>query len=161
MSTSCATRRCGQIEFGQVHQEVRSSLSGDLYSQVDTLVSTQDRLDEVESALKPIDDNRCYRWSPLQLEIDLLSGYENLTCFIGTVRDAKAVEVPKGGLMFTGSAGQTVIGVFVLNADAAAAQATLEVTDYPNPDSEYEGSLVMRMVKSMLRRMIYSPSRNH
>ena len=29
-------------------KEVRSSLSGDLYSQVDTLVSTQDRLDEVE-----------------------------------------------------------------------------------------------------------------
>ena len=49
--------------------------------------------------------------------------------------------------MFTGSAGkQTVIGVFVLNADAAAAQATLEVAGFtPTPIPEYEGSLVMRM----------------
>ena len=130
-------------------KEVRSSLSGDLYSQVDTLVSTQDRLDEVESALKALSDEQSMlsMVAPLKLEIDLLSGYENLTCFIGTVRDAKAVEVPKGGLMFTGSAGkQTVIGVFVLNADAAAAQATLEVAGFtPTPIPEYEGSLVMRM----------------
>lgn len=130
-------------------KEVRSSLSGDLYSQVDTLVSTQDRLDEVESALKALSDEQSMlsMVAPLKLEIDLLSGYENLTCFIGTVRDAKAVEVPKGGLMFTGSAGkQTVIGVFVLNADAAAAQATLEVAGFtPTPVPEYEGSLVMRM----------------
>ena len=85
--------------------------------------------------------------APLKLEIDLLSGYDNLTCFVGTVRDAKAVEVPNGGLMFTGIAGkQTVIGVFVLNDDAAAAQSSLEAAGFsPTPIPEYDGSLVMRM----------------
>ena len=129
--------------------DVRSSLSGDLYSQVDTLVSTQDRLDEVESGLKALSDEQSMlsMVAPLKLEIDLLSGYENLTCFVGTVRDAKAVEVPNGGLMFTGIAGkQTVIGVFVLNEDAAAAQSSLESAGFsPTPIPEYDGSLVMRM----------------
>ena len=129
--------------------DVRSSLSGDLYSQVDTLVSTQDRLDEVESGLKALSDEQSMlsMVAPLKLEIDLLSGYENLTCFVGTVRDAKAVEVPNGGLMFTGIAGkQTVIGVFVLNDDAAAAQSSLESAGFsPTPIPEYDGSLVMRM----------------
>ena len=49
--------------------------------------------------------------------------------------------------MFTGSAGkQTVIGVFVLNDDAAAAQSSLEAAGFsPTPIPEYDGSLVMRM----------------
>ena len=118
-------------------EDTRSSLSGDLYSQVDTLVSTQDRLDEVESDLKALSDEQSMlsMVAPLKLEIDLLSGYENLTCFVGTVRDAKAVEVPNGGLIFTGIAGKkTVIGVFVLNDDAAAAQSSLESAGFsPTP----------------------------
>ena len=37
----------------------------------------------------------------------------------------------QGGLMFTGIAGkQTVIGVFVLNDDAAAAQSSLEAAGF-------------------------------
>ena len=129
-------------------EDVRSSLSGDLYSQVDNLVSTQNRLDEVESGLKALSDEQSMlsMVAPLKLEIDLLSGYDSLTCFVGTVRDVKAVEVPNGGLMFTGTAGkQTVIGVFVLNDDAAAAQSSLEAAGFsPTPIPEYDGSLVMR-----------------
>ena len=56
-------------------EDVRSSLSGDLYSQVDTLVSTQNRLDEVESGLKALSDEQSMlsMVAPLILEIDLVS----------------------------------------------------------------------------------------
>ena len=130
-------------------QDVRTSLSGNLYDEVETLVSTQERLDEVESNLKVLADEESIlsMVAPLKLDIDLLSGYNHLTCFIGTVRDVQAVEVPNGGLMFTGNVGKkTVVGVFVLNEDASAAQSSLEGAGFsPTPVPEYDGSIDMRI----------------
>ena len=130
-------------------QDVRTSLSGNLYDEVETLVSTQERLDEVESNLKVLADEESIlsMVAPLKLDIDLLSGYNHLTCFIGTVRDVQAVEVPNGGLMFTGNVGKkTVVGVFVLNEDASEAQSSLEGAGFsPTPVPEYDGSIDMRI----------------
>ncbi len=63
---------------------IREALSGDLHSQVDSLLSDNDRLAEISSALESLEDEEqsLQMVAPLNADVDLLGGFESLTTFV-------------------------------------------------------------------------------
>jgi len=130
--------------------ETRAALSGDLHEQVDALLAENDRRSEIESKLISLSEESAalQMVAPLNTDLDLLDGFESLTSFVGTVRDATAASAAaKGGLFLSGNAGKkTVIGVFVRNEDAKDAQSALEAAGFSAlPIPECDGSVSSRM----------------
>ncbi len=110
-------------------EEVRATISGDLNEQIDVLMSTRTRIDEIEASLNSLseEESMLSMVEPLGLDIDLLGGYKSLTCFVGTVSDISSVSPPDDGYMVHGAVGKKkVIGVFVRNEDSAEAQENLD-----------------------------------
>ena len=130
--------------------ETRAALSGDLHERVDTLLAENDRRSEIESKLVSLSEESTalQMVAPLKTDLDLLDGFESLTTFVGTVRDAAAARgAAKEGLFLSGNAGKkTVVGVFVRNEDAKEAQSALEAAGFSAlPIPECEGSVSSRM----------------
>ena len=130
--------------------EIRAALSGDLHEQVDALLADNDRRSEIESKLISLSDESTalQMVAPLNTDLDLLDGFESLTSFVGTIRDATAArDAAKGGLFLSGNAGKkTVIGVFVRNEDGKDTQSALEAAGFSAlPIPECEGSVSSRM----------------
>ena len=130
--------------------ETRAALSGDLHERVETLLAENDRRSEIESKLISLSEESTalQMVAPLKTDLDLLDGFESLTTFVGTVRDAAAArDAAKEGLFLSGNAGKkTVVGVFVRNEDAKEAQSALEAAGFSAlPIPECEGSVSSRM----------------
>ena len=99
--------------------KVRSELDGELSEAVESLLEKSTRLDVVENSLSSsIEEEGILQLiSSINLDAELLSGYSELSSFVGTVTD---LEVAKGitqdSLFFHGISNKTkVIAVFVKN----------------------------------------------
>ena len=130
--------------------EIRAALSGDLHDQVNTLLAENDRLSEIEVRLGSLSEESAalQMVAPLNTDLDLLDGFESLTSFVGTVRDAGAARnAAKGGLFLSGNAGKkTIVGIFVRNEGAKDTQSELEAAGFSAlPIPECEGSVSSRM----------------
>ena len=115
-------------------QYVRDSLGSDLTANVEVLLKKSSRLDEVENSLASLSEegNLLSMIAPLNIDIDLLSGFQNLTSFVGTVSDLTVAEIAGDkGLFFSCIAEkQQVVAVFVKNEDAIDVQSTLDAAGF-------------------------------
>ncbi len=132
-------------------EPVREQLRNDLPDLVEEMVTRADRIDAIESELSDIDAEReaLEQLQPLGLDLDMLTGYESLSVFVGTVKDAQAAKTAaKGGIIFTAGVKPTVVAAFCENDSAATLQSGLEDVDFNVlAVPEGEGSIDARLVE--------------
>jgi len=96
---------------------VRSSLSNDIPSLIDDLLDKKARLDTVNLEISSLNEESSILSliSPLNLDVDLLDGYENLTSFVGLVDDISFTQsLPPECLSFTSkNSKQKIVAVFI------------------------------------------------
>ena len=113
---------------------VRKSIDQGLEDKVDTLLGDLSRMDEIENSISSQSEEESVLslLSPLGIAIELLSGYESITSFVGTVDDLKAAEAAAGNGMFvSGTSGKSnVVAVFVRNDDADSVSSALSEAGY-------------------------------
>jgi len=108
---------------------VRQQLGGDLATLVDEIISLSDRIESIDSDLsaKGEEESALSLFSPLDIDLELLSGYDSLTTFTGTVKDAAAAKASAGdGISFVVAGKPTVAAVFCKNDAASEVQTALE-----------------------------------
>ena len=130
-------------------ESVRGKLQGDMPDLVVEMVSCADRIAAIDSELSDI-DAECESLEllrPLGLDLDLLSGYESLTVFVGTTKDAESVKAAaKGGIVFSSGVKPTVVAVFCESESSSAVQSGLEDAGFaPLAVPEGEGEIATRM----------------
>ena len=100
-------------------EKVRSELDGELSEAVESLLEKSARLDVVENSLSSsIEEEGILQLiSSINLDAELLSGYSQLSSFVGTVTDLEAAKgITQDSLFFHGLSNKTkVIAVFVKN----------------------------------------------
>ena len=103
-------------------KKVRSELENNLSEAVEHLLDKSTRLDSVENSLSSLEEEAAVLEliSSIDLDVELLSGYSELSSFVGTVNDLEmAKEITKNSLFFSGVSKKTkVIAVFVRNSDS-------------------------------------------
>ena len=108
---------------------VRKSIDDGLEGKVDSLLGDLSRMDEIENSISSQSEEESVLslLSPLGIDIELLSGYESITSFVGTVDDIKAAQAAAGdGMFVSGTSGKTdVVAVFVKNEDADSVSSAL------------------------------------
>ena len=108
---------------------VRKSIDEGLEAKVDSLLGDLSRMDEIENSISSQSEEESVLslLSPLGIDIELLSGYESITSFVGTVDDVKAAQAAAGdGMFVSGTSGKTdVVAVFVKNEDADSVSSAL------------------------------------
>ncbi|HIH79613.1 MAG TPA: hypothetical protein HA303_00150, partial [Candidatus Thalassarchaeaceae archaeon] len=105
---------------------VRKSLDGELPEKVDSLLSHMSRIDEIDTVVtsKSEEEATLGAISPLEIDVELLTGYSSLTSFIGTVNDVNAAKAAAANGIFID--GGDVIAVFVKNEDASETSSALQ-----------------------------------
>ena len=108
---------------------VRKSIDEGLEAKVDSLLGDLSRMDEIENSISSQSEEESVLslLSPLGIDIELLSGYESITSFVGTVDDVKAAQAAAGdGMFVSGTSGKNdVVAVFVKNEDADSVSSAL------------------------------------
>ena len=109
--------------------KVRSELDNSLPSAVESLLEKSTRLDLVDNQLSSLREDKAFLEliSSLGLDVELLSGYDNIASFIGTVNDLDPLKsIDKDTLLFTGYSKKTnVVALFVKNSDSSTIQSIL------------------------------------
>ena len=109
--------------------KVRSELDNSLPSAVESLLEKSTRLDLVDNQLSSLREDKAFLEliSSLGLDVELLSGYDNIASFIGTVNDLDPLKsIDKDTLLFTGYSKKTnVVALFVKNIDSSTIQSIL------------------------------------
>ena len=130
-------------------EPVRGKLQGDLPDLVVEMVRCADRISAIDSELSNIDAESAALelLRPLGLDLDLLSGYESLTVFVGTTKAPQAIKAAaRGGIVFTAGAKPTVVAAFCENDSAPAVQSSLEDAGFvPLAVPEGEGEISARL----------------
>ena len=104
-------------------EPVRGKLQGDLPDLVVEMVRCADRISAIDSELSNIDAESAALelLRPLGLDLDLLSGYESLTVFVGTTKAPQAIKAAaRGGIVSTAGVKPTVVAVFCESDSAPA-----------------------------------------
>ena len=99
---------------------VRESVGSNLPEKVDTLLDNLARVDEIDAkiASQAEEESTLAMVAPLGIDIELLSGYDSITSFVGMVDDIEAAKSAAGGGIFSADSSSNVVGVFVRNEDA-------------------------------------------
>lgn len=109
--------------------KVRSELDGSLIDAVELLLEKSTKLDIAENQLSSLIEQIqvLELLSSLDIDVELLSDYDNITSFVGTVSDIDIVEnMGYDGLLFTGISNKIkVIAIFIKNKDSHHIQSKL------------------------------------
>ena len=88
---------------------VRESLGNDLPGKIDEVLNDSSRIDDLENEISSLmeEEEALSLVSPLGVDLELLSGFEAITTFVGTVENiAEAREVANHGLIIEGNDGK-------------------------------------------------------
>ncbi|MEC7700549.1 MAG: hypothetical protein VX652_01990 [Candidatus Thermoplasmatota archaeon] len=135
---------------------IRSHLGGELPSRIEVMLGHLDRADAIDSELSSMEEEEeaLELLRPLDLALSLLSGYESLTVFLGTVKDVtRAESCAPGGIVMIEGDKPTVVAVFCENGSANEVQSELAEAGFSAisvPDGE--GSIVTRQEVLAARR---------
>ncbi|SUZ89836.1 uncharacterized protein METZ01_LOCUS42690 [marine metagenome] len=135
---------------------IRSHLGGELPSRIEVMLKHLDRADAIDSELSSMEEEEgaLELLRPLDLDLSLLSGYESLTVFLGTVKDVtRAESCAPGGIVMIEGDKPTVVAVFCENDSANEVQSELAEAGFSAisvPDGE--GSIVTRQEVLAARR---------
>ena len=123
-------------------EPIRGHLDGELPSRVEMMLGHLERLDVIDSELSSMaeEGDALELLLPLDLDLDLLSGYGSLTAFVGTVKDASRAEsCAPDGLVIIEGVKPSVVAVFCKNDSSSAVQSELAEAGFaaiPIPDGE-------------------------
>tara|TARA_B100000945_G_scaffold97650_2_gene76428 strand:- start:1751 stop:3778 length:2028 start_codon:yes stop_codon:yes gene_type:complete len=128
---------------------VRESLGNDLPGKIDEVLNDSSRIDDLENEISSLmeEEEALSLVSPLGVDLELLSGFEAITTFVGTVENiAEAREVANHGLIIEGNDGKGLVAVFVRNDDAGQTSVKLEKAGFESVQiPEGEGSASDRL----------------
>ena len=137
-------------------EPIRDQLGGDLPSRIEMMLGHLDRIDLIDSELSSSgeESDSLEVLQPLDLDLDVLSGYGSLTVFVGTVKDAARAEAAaSGGLVVIEGVKPAVIALFCENASSSAVQSELAEAGFAAisaPDGE--GPIEARLEELAARR---------
>ena len=123
-------------------EPIRGHLDGELPSRVEMMLGHLERLDVIDSELSSMaeEGDALELLLPLDLDLDLLSGYGSLTAFVGTVKDASRAEsCAPDGLVIIERVKPSVVAVFCKNDSSSAVQSELAEAGFaaiPIPDEK-------------------------
>jgi len=110
-------------------QQVRSDLDSSLPDAVDLLLEKRARLDSIEDEISNLKEEEkvLELIASLDLDADLLSGYENVSSFVGTINDIDSVKkMDYHNLLFVGKSKKVnVIALFVKTEYSVKTQSLL------------------------------------
>ena len=110
-------------------KKVRSELDTSLPNAVESLLEKSTKLDSIDNQISSLTEDKIFLEliSSLGLEVELLSGYNNISSFIGTVIDLEPLKnIDYHNLLFTGSPNKVnVAALFVKNSDSGKTQSLL------------------------------------
>ena len=109
---------------------VRDSLSNELPGKIDDLLQAQSRIDELDNEISSIEEEEASleMVASLGLDIELLSGYDSLSSFVGTVTEpVQSSSLGESSMVFNSKNGkQNMVAVFVMNDKSQDANNVLE-----------------------------------
>ena len=109
-------------------EPIRDQLEGGIPSLVEVMLDNLGRIDVIDSGLSSMEEERdsLEVLQPLGLNLDVLSGYESLSVFVGTVKDvARAEAAAPNGITIIEGDKPAVAAVFCENDSASAVQSEL------------------------------------
>ena len=130
--------------------KVRDSLSAELPDKIEDLLQAQSRIDELDNDISSMDEELASleMVASLGLDIELLSGYDSLSSFVGTVTDAPQLSNLEGSSMvFNSKSGRhNLVAVFTKNDNSAEVSKALESVGFESiPIPAGEGSPSKRL----------------
>ncbi len=108
---------------------VRLKMAADLPSLVNEMLTHLDRLGEIDSELETISDEIeiLELLEPLGLDLELLSGYDSIMSFVGTIKDGPIAQGAAGeGEAFISEGKTTVVAVFCKKEHSSEVQSGLD-----------------------------------
>jgi V/A-type H+/Na+-transporting ATPase subunit I len=109
---------------------IRLKLAADLPTLVGEMLGHLDRLGEIDSELETISDEMAILelLSPLGLDLDLLSGYDSIVSFVGTIKDVAIAKAAAAGAgeAFISEGKPNVVAVFSKKEFTSAVQSSLD-----------------------------------
>ncbi len=115
-------------------EKIRSELINSLPDAVELLLEKSTRLDILENKISSLSEKKIFLEliSSLDLDVELLSGYNNISSFVGTVSDlAPLNDIEQDTLIFTGQFKKSnVLALFVKNKDSSSIQSILNVCGF-------------------------------
>jgi len=124
-----------QIETGDTKvlfasDSIRLKMAADLPSLVDEMLGHLDRLGEISSELDTISDEMSIleMLLPLGLDLDLLSGYDSIVSFVGTIKDVAIAKAAAAGAgeAFISVGKPNIVAVFSKKEFSSEVQSSLD-----------------------------------
>lgn len=109
---------------------IRTKMAADLPTLVEEMLSHLDRIGEIDGELDSIAEEKAVLdlLSPLGLDLDLMSGYDSLACFVGTIKDVSIAKAAAAGAgeAFISEGKPNVVGVFSKKEFSSEVQSSLD-----------------------------------
>ena len=133
---------------------VRDSLSKELPNKIDDLLQAQSRIDELDNEISSMSEEQgsLEMVASLGLDIELLSGYDSLASFVGTVTDSPQFSnLEESPMVFNSKSGKhNLVAVFAKNDSSVEVSKSLESAGFESiPLPSGEGSPTERLSEAM------------
>ena len=133
---------------------VRDSLSKELPNKIDELLQAQSRIDELDNEISSMseEEGSLEMVASLGLDIELLSGYDSLASFVGTVTDTPQFSnLEEPPMVFNSKSGKNnLVAVFTRNDSSAEVSKALESAGFETiPLPSGKGSPNERLSEAM------------
>ena len=131
---------------------VRDSLSKSLPSNIESLLADSSRIDDLENEISSLMENEaCLSTiAPLGIPVELLSGFESLSSFVGTVESIEGARgAVQNGMIFEAKHSRGgLVAVFVREGEEASVASSLEKVGFePVPVPEGSGYAEERLTE--------------
>ena len=112
-----------------VADEVRRKLEGELQKEIEGVLDLSSKISDLDVVIGSLQEQEdsLEELEPLGVDLDLLSGYESIVAFVGSVDDIPAArEASSSGLMIESRKQDGMVAIFLRNEDSKRAESMLE-----------------------------------
>ena len=110
-------------------EKIRKELGGELQNGIEEVLEISSRITELDNAISSLleQEGNLEELEPLDVDLELLTGYDSITAFVGTVDDLnEAKKASKNGLIIAPSRQEGPVAIFIRNEDSKEAGPILE-----------------------------------
>ena len=128
MRSALSTIKANQPDKIRSYEGIKNRLIDELPAKVDTLIEKTESLSEHYEKKESLQEKEFILevLAPLEIDIGLLDGYQNLTAFVGFVGEINLGELGEDVIAYEGKDGKNrVIAVFCKNSDSSRVQKLL------------------------------------
>ncbi len=113
--------------------EVRNKLEGDLQQEIEKALVLSSKISDLETEIGSLEEQEhsLAELEPLGIDLELLSGFDSITAFVGRVDDIEAANnAASKGLILVSKKQDGMIAIFLRNEDSKEADAALEAAGF-------------------------------